>query len=338
MEDQTILTLKWKPTTTNEIIAFFCILVIPILVIIIIKLYQRYKNIKIHDSQLFLFKLKRLGLSNFQIKIINNLIEILRFSNPNTLLGNPEFFESAVSRFLTHARGSGESEEPLSMISKDLSIIYDKIYYPTRAKKPIRSIQDLGENQLIYFTLDSNKVFIGKIISWDSKNLYFKTFGSAAEMQAIPKNKMHTFHIFRLGDAEYSFDANVLGHEYGTLIVEIPKEINRGEESRHPYIDVIIPAQISKIGSLDEVVEKISCTIYKINEYEAVLRVNMKLDINYQYNLEFNALEFNFIIVSKIIVEKTVEEESGIFYYNLKFKEMSAGASNVLKKFVYELL
>src|SRR5271157_2259946 len=287
MDETAVLILRWRAATIGEIIAFACILITPFLIILAIMLYQRYRNIKIHDTQLFLFKLKRLGLSNFQIKIINNLNGILRLSNPNTLLTKPEFFERAVGRFLTHARESGEIGDHLSMICKDLSIIYDKLYYPSRPKKPVKSIQDIGNNQLIHFNLESNKVFIGKIVSWDSKSLYIKTFGSIADIQEMHKKKTRTFHVFRLGDAEYTFSATVMGRDYGTLIVELPKEITRSDETRHPYIDVIVPAQLLKIGSPEEESQKIGCTIFKINEYEAVLRVNMKLDHDSQYSLEF---------------------------------------------------
>ncbi len=338
MDETTIAILRWKPATTGEIIIFVCILILPFLIILCIMLYQRYKNIRIKDTQLFLFRLKRLGLSNFQIKIINNLNEILHFTNPNTLLTKPEYFERALGRFLNHARDSEESGDHLCMICKDLAIIYDKLYFPSRPKKHIKSLQDLGEGQLVYFDTENDKVYIGKIVSWDTKHFYLKTFGSVADMQAIQQKKTHTFHAFRLGDAEYSFTSDVVGRDYGELMVNFPTEIRRGGETRHPYIDVIVPAEVSKIGSPEEQAQKIGCTIFKINEYEAVIRVSMKLDHNFLYDLEFTIMDFNFKIISKLIVEKAVEEESGIFYYNLRFNEMSASASGVLKKFVYELL
>jgi hypothetical protein len=337
VEIPTVLGITWRKASAEDIIILIAILLIPILLIILIKLYKRYKSTKIHDSQLLLFKLKRLGFSNFQIKIINNLIEILRFSNPNRLFEKQEYFESAVGRFLTHARGTGEDEDQLGMICRDLSVIHDKLYHPTRLKRPLKNIQDIDENQLIYFTTDSKRVFLGKIISMDSKSLYIKTFGSATDFQSVPIKKQATFHVFRTGDAEYVFKANVTGRENGALVVEFPEEFLKGEESRHPYIDVIIPAQLSKLDSMKGDQEKIGCTIYKINEYEAVLRVNMKLDHDYQYNLEFTELDFNFIILSMIIIEKTVEE-SGVFYYTLKFNEMSESASRILKKYIYALL
>ena len=321
----------------GDIMVVIMLLLIPIILLIIIKLYKRYKNIKIHDAQLFLFKLKRLGLSNFQIKIVNNLIGILRLTNPNTLLTKPESFESVIGRFLVHVRASGEDEESLAMICRDITIIYDKLYHPAQIKKPLKSIQDIDENQLISFTVGASKVFLGKIIFRNSESMHFKIFGNIAELKPGPNEKIVRFRLFRPGDAEYTFETGIMGREGNNLILSIPDDIKRGEETRHPYIDVIIQAQLIRIGPLEDDEEKISCTIYKLNNYEAVLRTGIKLDHNSRYTMEFTVLDFTIKVVSKILTEKTVEE-SGLFYYTLKFEEISDSANHVLNTYMHEHL
>lgn len=371
MDIETVLGIKWHKASGEDLVIVFLVLMVPVVLMLLIKIFQYYRNKKIHEKQLFLFKLKRLGLSNFQIKIINNLIEILRFSNPNLLLKNPNNFESAVGQFLTHTRVTGETEESQSMICKDITIIYDKLYLRKRAKKQLKIIQNIDDNQLIYFTLADNKVFLGKIVSHDAKMLYMKIIGTISDFPPLQDKKEILFHVYRVGDGEYEFTSTITGREGAVIHVDIPEEVIKREESRHPYIDVIITATVAKteqpprdkeLEELEEIIErdekiaepaedgpiddeifyensenKLSCTIYKINDYEAVLRMDHKLDFNYRYILEFNEMDFNFRIISKIISTKTVEE-GGAVYYTVKFDEMSESASRVLKRYVYEHL
>ena len=87
----------------------------------------------------------------------------------------------------------------------------------------------------------------------------------------------------------------------------------------------------------DTTENSMDCTVYKINDYEAVIRIPEKLDFSSLYYLEFTVMEFSFKIVSQIIATKTVEE-GGAIYYTVKFQDMSPGAASVLKKYVYEHL
>lgn len=373
MDIITVFGVTWHKASLDDILTLIAVLMIPVAILIIIKIYQNLKNRKIHEEQLFLFKLKRLGLSNFQTKIVDKLVEILGLSNPNRLLENPESFENAIGRFLTHARSTGENADSLGMMCRDITTIHDKLYYHMLARKPLRGFDDIGDDQLIYFSTAAGKVFLGKIISRDNKNFYLRIFGDPGHLGGIPDKKPVTFCIFRLGDAEYEFVSPVNGREGATLAVGIPYEVVKKEESRHPYIEVIIPALISReekpltAGQEKEIEElvkkeksgepavgegvgdkntageesiledKSPCTIYKLNDYEAVVRLQEKLDYRHRYLLEFTAKDFNFRIPSRILATKTVEDGETI-YYTVKFEDLSPGASNVLKKYVYEHL
>jgi c-di-GMP-binding flagellar brake protein YcgR len=237
-----------------------------------------------------------------------------------------------------------------------------------KAKKPLKGIVDVDEEQLLYFSPITDKVFLGKIISQDATTIAIRIFGNPADLVAVSEKKTVTFHIFRVGDAEYEFTSIIQSHEGGVLKVGVPQELIKGEEVRHPYIDVIIPAIISreqkssrvledivgenktekdnaKVGLpadegmiVDEIEEeKLPCTMYKLNDYEAVVRLSQKLDFNYRYLLDFQLMDFNIRALVRIIATKTVEE-AGTMYYTIKFDEMSPSSKSVLKKYVYEHL
>jgi hypothetical protein len=366
----TVLGITWHKASGAEILLVIGLLMIPVAIIILVKGVQRLKYNRIHEEQIFLFKLKRLGLSNFQTKIVNNLIEILGFSNPNQLFDDTRHFETAIGGFMTHIRATNEGEDSQLMMCRDISAIYDKLYFNNLFKKPLKTIEDVDEDQLIYFSSAAGRAFLGKIVSRDTKSLYLAIFGRPGDLAGLPLKKPVSFQIFRVGDAEYEFVSIITGRSGATLYVDIPSHLTRKEETRHPYIDVIIPAHISKIivpikdkelVELEEIIEreeqpkkedvfeeeamavdditeeKMECTIYKINDFEAVVRIADKLDFANMYYLEFTAMDFAFKIITQIIATKNVEE-SGALYYTMKFQDMSASASSVLKKYVYEHL
>ncbi|MBN2161068.1 MAG: hypothetical protein JW807_16900 [Spirochaetes bacterium] len=373
MDVITVFGITWHKASVGDILVLIAVLLVPVVIIVFVKLYQNIRKRKIHEEQLFLFKMKRLGLSNFQTKIVDKLIEILGLSNPNRLLENPELFERAIGRFLTHVRSAGESADSLAMMCRDITTIHDKLYYHLLARKPLRGVDDIGDDQLIYFAPGGDKVFLGKIVSRNTKNFFLKIFGDPGGLAEIPEKKMLAFCVFRLGDAEYEFVSPINGRNGATLSVGLPTEIVMKEEARHPYIEVIIPAQISReekpptakqIKELEEQVgseegeessvgqgpgekkeagedsileDKTPCTIYKLNDYEAVLRLQERLDYRHRYLLEFTAMDFNFRIPSRILASKTVEE-GATMYYTVKFEGLSPGANNVLKKYMYEHL
>lgn len=367
MDIVTVLGITWHKASMGDLLIAFIILMIPVSVLLLYKILQKIRSNKIHEEQVFLFRLKHLGLSNFQIRIVNNLIDMIGFSSPLEFLGNPGFFEKAVGAFLSHTRGTGETEDSQRMICRDITIIYDKLYFHMNYKKPLKGIEDIDSEQLIYFSPLPEKVFLGKIISRDARTLIISIFGNAGDLAAIPIKQEVTFHVYRVGDAEYEFVSAVQGHQGAALKVDIPQEIVMREEVRHPYVDVIIPAILfreqkaspqqqrvviegektehdEKVGLppdeamvVDETEEKITCTMYKLNDYEAVVRVSKKLDYRFRYYLDFQIIDFNVRALVRIIATKTVEEE-GTLYYTVKFEELSSSSKSVLKKYVYEHL
>lgn len=367
MDIVTVLGITWHKASMGDLLVAFIIIMIPVSIFLLYKILQKIRNKKIHEEQVFLFRLKRLGLSNFQIRIVNNLITMIGSTSPLEFLGNPAFFEKAVGTFLSHTRGTGETEDSQRMICRDLTVIYDKLFFHMNYKKPLKGIEDIDAEQLIYFSPLPEKVFLGKIISRDARTLTILIFGNTGDLAAIPVKHEVTFHVYRVGDAEYEFVSAVQGHQGATLKVDIPHEIVMREEVRHPYVDVIIPAilfreqkaspQQQRVVAegekadddetaglppdeamvVDGAEEKLSCTMYKLNDYESVVRVSKKLDYRYRYYLDFQVMDFNVRALVRIIATKTVEEADAL-YYTVKFDDLSSSSRSVLKKYVYEHL
>ena len=354
MDIHTIFGITWRIPTTGEILLFCGIILTPLALVFLIRLYRYYRKRRLHETQMFLFHLKRRGLSNFQIKIINNLVEALHLSNPNILLDNPSLFESAVGRFLSHAQAAGEGDDSIFSMCRDITAMHHKLYHQHAAAHPLQKIDQIDEHQIICVTLAPGRVMLGRIVSHDVKHLYLKVLNPIRDLQPIPEAREVVFRLYHIGDAEYEFTSRIVGQEGEILRVLMPENLARRSELRHPYIDVIIPATLTPLvedppaatSEHDEVAvertaknsqEAIPCTIHKLNEYEAVVRSERKIDYRSRYMLEFNEMDFHFNITAALITSRNIEE-SGSLYCTLRFEHMSPAAARVLKTYVYQHL
>lgn len=338
MEINTVFGIKWPVPSGFEYVLILIIVLLAVVIASLIRYRIYLKDKRIHDYQFFLFKMKRLGLSNFQIKIINNMAEFLRLSNPSEMLDKSDQFEQALGRFLVFLRDKGEKEESLAGICKDITIIYEKLYFNELFKKPLERIQDIGLEQLLYFVTDSGDVYLGKIVLKQEDYLFILLFRPVREIQKLSVGEDVIVFIWRVGDAEYKFTSQIGGIDFKTVKIGIPETFIRDKEFRHPYLDVIIPAAISKadLKPLEEPVQ-FTGTVLKMNDYELVVRMTRRLDYRFKYMVEFELMDFKFNTNCLIIANKTVEEES-LYYYTFKFTEMSEGARHVLKTYIYEHL
>ena len=334
----TVFGFYWIKASSTEILMVLAFLLFLGATYALLRYNQFLKNKKIQDESLFLFKMKRLGLSNFQIKLINNLVKTLYLTNPNELLQNSALFEEAVGQFLRFLKKGGESMDSLFDICKDITITYERIYSPALYKKPLESMAQIENNQLLYFTTEDGTVYLGKIISKTAESISIKLFRILKELQALNAEQPLTVYLWRIGDAEYIFKSKTMGLDKNILNISMPAEFTRDKEFRHPFIDTIIPITITRAdpGPLDEP-ENLAGTLFKINDYEAVIRAGSKFDYNHNYIIEFDAMDFKFHITARILANKTIEE-GNIFYYTLKFIEMSDPARAILKRYMYEHL
>ncbi len=335
---ETVFGVKWPTATPIELTLLVILFLVVGLIFLILKYIQHQKDRQLHDYNLFLFRTKRLGLSNFQIKVLNNIINILHLSNPSDILRDPELFEEATGKFLTFLKNQHEEEKSFSSICKDLTITYEKLYHGVRFKKPLNSLMELEINQLLYFNTAGEETFFGKILSISNNGITLKLFRSPKELQALVEPQPVKFYIWRVGDAEYTFDTMTEELEGNLLTVIIPESFTRDKEFRHPYLDVIIPCTVKiNAGGTKEEIKEENGTVFKINDYEAVVRLGDKMDYKEQYALSFAINEFKFDILTQIISSRTIAE-GNVFYYTMKFEDISEAARNVLKNYIYEHL
>jgi len=338
MDVVTVFGVKWRTANYLEILIIVLVIALVLFFFTLLRYYQRLKDEKINDYQLFLFKLKRSGLSNFQVRIINNIVEILRLSNPNALLDRPALFESAIGKFLEFLQEKGEQKDSLASIIKDMAITYEKLYHPANFKKQLTSIAEIENRQIIYLEDDNGNVFLGKIVSKSSEYIYVRLFRSARMIQALSGQGHVKVYIWRVGDAEYIFETETAGLENDTVNLRIPEEFIRDKEFRRPYLDVVIPSTMTRIPDDPlESEETMPSTLFKLNDKEAVIRTPEPLNYRNSYTLEFEIMDYKVKTVTRIIANKIIKENN-IYYYTVKYEKMSDASRNVLKKYLYENL
>ncbi len=335
----TVFGFTWRIAEYTEVILAFVIALLIIGFYLLLRYNQYVKNKKNQSYQLFLFKTKQLGLSNFQNKILNGIITTLELSDPGDILDNSELFESAIGNFLSYLKSRQEREDSLAAICKDLIITYEKLYHPTSFKNPLENLADIENKTLLYVITRDNTVFIGKIINREELSFTLEVFRTIKEISKITADISIDVFLWRAGDAEYSFQSKILSVEGNRLKILIPEEFNRGKEVRHPYIDVIIPSLITEITAAGEPAEAIknnnssNIVVYKLHEDELIARVSKKLDYRKTYTLNFVLSDFKMKITAIIIADRTLREEN-VFYYTFRFTEVSDAAKNILKTYI----
>jgi hypothetical protein len=335
---KTVWGVEWPIATPIEAIFVVVVVLLILFIFVGIRYYERLKSERIHDSQLFLFKLKRKGFANFQIKIINNMVEILRLPNILDFITHSEHFDSAAGKFLEFLKDKKESEESLLSICNEMTLIHDRLYYPSPYRKPLSSMNDIEIGQILYFSTEFRYVYIGKVTGKTEKEISIKIYEPRKKLQPLSRGIRIDVFMIRIGDAEYSFITQTLGLEKNILTIGMPSDYVKEKEFRHPYIDIILPCRIrSEETEPDSTTDIMNGTIFKLNEYEAVVRVQNKLNYRKKYWMNFEISEYKTAILTQILANKTVEEEN-ILYYTLKFEKLSDSAKQVLTKFVKDHL
>jgi hypothetical protein len=276
------------------------------------------------------------------------MIAMLRLNTPVQLINNPEYFEQALGKFLDYVRRRGEKEESDTDMCREIALIYENLYHRTTYKKPLNSIREMELNKLLYFTSDGD-AHLGKLISQAEKSFEVLLLGNTKKLKHLETGANVKVFLWRAGDAEYFFESKIAGIEDNIVNIEIPETFTRGKEFRHPYVEVLIEAVLREVIPVWEAKEgeqteparvenpPIPCTLFKLNNYEAVARVNHKLDYRIKYFLEFTIDDFKFSIKTHILSNRIVEDEQ-IYYNTIKFEEMSEAAGRILKNYISERL
>ena len=345
MEIITVWGVKWRIAPVWEVLLGIAIIGLIIAFLGLLLYYQNLKKKRASAYQLFLFKTKQKGLTNFQSKILHSMAETLKLSKPEQIFSNPRLFESTIGNFMPYLMNSGETKDSLESICHDLIITYEKVYHSAQYREPLTDLRALELSTLLYLKTEDDNVAIGKVdtITTDTINIIF--FRKPRYITARFMDRDIDVYFWRSGDAEYSFTSHVNNIDGNILNIPIPETFNRGKEERHPYIGVIIPCAISEIHETDtkgaatrekQPVE-INGTLNRLNEYEAVVRVNQELDYNTKYYLKFEMSGFKIEIVCQLLSDRTIAEEE-TYYVTFKLLRMSEPAQNIIKQYISEHL
>ncbi len=337
---ETVWGVKWPVPSAIEMVLIILVVLLVLAFLILFRYNHYLQKKKMHAEQLFLFKTKQLGLSNYQIKILNGLANMLKLKDSINILQNPDLFELSLGSFLPFLREQEELQESLHQISIDIIKTYEKLYHRKSVKKTLDRLTDLETDILLCFFTEENDVFIGRVIGNKDKMLSVKLFRNPGEYRDFAGKPIRVY-LWRKGDAEYTFDTAIATVENKLIGIPLPDVFTRGEEERHPYIDTIISCIITELKAEEEAglgeAVQINGTIYKMNEFEAIVRVAEKLDYEKSYSLQFELSEFKINITSKVISDRTITEES-VSYYTFRLLEMSDPARNILTKYIQERL
>lgn len=329
---------KWPTPDTFEIAMVLGLVFTALIIFLIYKYFESKDQKRIHNYQHFLFMAKQKGLNNFQFKILKNMASYLRLAHPNELVKSSALFESTLTDFIEYLKKQTEDEENLRSIFRDLTIIYERLYISGTQRKPLESMNDIEEGEILYLTTESGGVYLGKTAGRGSNFLALKIFTPAKNFRNIENEVPVSLHILRINDAEYLIRTNTIGTDLDNLKVKMSDDFSREREFRHPYINVVIPAVVTVV-SLNGTTEPelIEGTILKLNEFECVLRIPSPLEYNREYPVNFELSKYKFNVNSRIVSSKTVETEN-VYYLTFKFLDMSEPGKVILTRYVAESL
>ncbi len=307
-----------------------------LLVYIVYKYNESKEQKRIHNYQFFLFQAKRKGLNNFQFKILKNMASYLKLSNPKDLVSNAALFESILPDFIEYLKKQTVGDDNLREIFRDLTIIYERLYIKGSLGKPLESMADIEDGDILYFTADSGEVYLSKVAGRGSNFIELMLFTPAKNLRIFENESAVSLHALRINDAEYLINTVTMGIDGNIVKVKLTDDLTREREFRHPYINVVIPAIVS-VESLTAVEEPehIECSILKINEYECVIRIPVPLEYGREYPISFEISKFRFNVNSRIVSSKTVETES-VYYLTFKFLDMTEPGKVILIRYIAE--
>ena len=140
-----IFGITWPGPGVFGIAIVLSMLLLGLIVYIILLYLKAKEKEKAHNYQLFLFQVKRKGLNNFQIKILNNMAAYLKLKSPTTLIKDANLFESILSGFSDYLKRNSLNIEENESICKELIVIYEKLYIPKMQYQTLYSMKDIED-------------------------------------------------------------------------------------------------------------------------------------------------------------------------------------------------
>ncbi len=315
-----------------------------IVCLIIIVVYTVYKIIKyiefrenqkqLYVQQLIMYKAKEKGLNNYRIKILKGITEILQREEAIRLMEEPLIYEKYIKNFIKYIKVINTGNNTLETICRDIITIYEQIYHGNDNRRPLQVTSELEKNTLLAISSEKGEWFICKLkrAENDSLLLYIINTVAEKEMHFIAGENVNAI-FFRGGDAEYRFTSTIISHEGSLLKLNLPDKLERGEPVPFPLTNVNLPCEISKPGTGGEEKIQLTADIFKLNETEAVIRLDTKLKHENGNEITFQISGFTIHTAIKIIGEKHIPQP-GTFYYNIKFLNISDAAERVIYSFL----
>ncbi len=311
--------------------------------LLLLRYSYRLKEAKIKADQLFLFKAKKIGLSNYQFKILRGMVDILKLNDPNPILSNKTLYEKAIGSFLSYLSETSQEGETAISACRDIITIHEKIFNPSTYRKPMQSLRELEPGALVALFSEQQDACIAKVITTDNSTLSLQLFRKEGIPATLARGKA-ALYIWRTGDAEYNTEVDIKNISGNIITVSYSDTLARGKEVRLPYLDVMIPCQLTieiktETNGEEEVSSETTTAgmIYRINENEAVVRLAAKIDYGKNYALSFTIDDFHIKFLCRILAEKSIQEENA-FFITFRFLEGTDVARNVLKRYISEHL
>ncbi len=345
MEIITVFGVRWRVAPLWEVGLTLLVILLVIAFFALLKYNQYLKLKKLSLEQIFIYKARQRGLTGYQIRILQHIVALSKLSSPEIIFINKALFETGLVKFLQYIAKLKEPPDDLKDIFKDIVITFERIYNPVEYQQPLDSLEDISTDTLVCGYSSTGRTFLAKIMLIAEDTIHCRYFRKSGQLPDEIITEPVSIFFFRNGDAEYSFESEITAIQENTILLKKPEVIKRGKEVHHPYIQTLIPCSIQK--KKDDKEEEaiiqhdhsgpVNGTIERINEFEAVVRVETTLQYQNEYTLFFTLENFKIEIVSKILASRTITKEK-IIYYTFKFIEMSEAAGNVISKYVKERL
>jgi len=324
----------WPSAGRFEIAGVLLLLLAALGIYLVIRYFKLKEQRRINNNQMFLFQVKRKGLSNFQIKLLNNMASYLRLANPTTIVTSSRLFENSLEGFCQSLPFKSEERENLEAMCRDLALMYEKLYVTTTNRKGLAGMNELENGQILFFSTESGQVCLGKVTGRSEGSVTVSLFGGVAGLTFPEEGLPVTLYIMRVNDAEYSARTTIRKAENRDVEIALTEDFTMDREYRHPYVNVIIPVTLmrNRRNELEEE-EELPGTIFRINEYECVVRMSHTLSFERTYGLLFEIMEYKFNVNTSIISSRTVDSEK-VYYFTMKFENMSEAGRGILKRFI----
>ncbi len=330
---------KGMGVSISELILLLFLL---ILIVVIVILYLRLRkadtdigNVEKHRRMLINSIKKHLTAS--QIKLIEEILNILKLENPEILFRDTFYFEQAIDRYLKSKYESGDIGESIDLLCRSIVETYEKIYHYSQLTTQLSSLTDLEINRLVFIISQDNRFFIGKIIS-STRCFKVNIIGGTNHLDSLYPYSEISCYIWRAGDAHYNFKSSIEIIDGRQLEITIPETFKRFEDEHHPLIDVNLECSIfvqekQPPENQIESSKRITGVIFKLNESELLLRSNEKLEFYKKYTVSFQLNEYNLVVDANIIRDRVLKDTL-VHYYNFKTMKMSPETKNIIRKHI----